>query len=138
MSHWLLAVNPTSGRGKGALLGREVAGYLSSGQISYSLVTATSAGQLRINLDRELDSRSDIAGVISVGGDGLAHIVLQSAVPRKVPIAPIPAGTGNDLVRTLGWSVEDVQDYLNFVMTHQARPIDLGLVDGEWFGNILS
>lgn len=138
MAYWLLAVNPTSGRGKGATLGREVAGYLSSHRQDYRLITANSAAQLRQNLEKQVENEPEVLGIISVGGDGLAHLVLQIATPRKIPVAPIPAGTGNDLARSLGWNINRIEDYVNFVLHEEPVAIDLGLVDGEWFANILS
>lgn len=138
MRKWLLAVNPTAGHGKGALIGKEVAGELRTRGEEYELVTANSATQLRINLESSLDKNPTVSGVISVGGDGLAHLVLQICVPRKIAFAPIPAGTGNDLVRTLGWQVDHYRSIIDFVCTNNPEKVDLGLVDGEWFANILS
>ena len=135
---WILAVNPTSGKGRGATFGREVAGILRTRDIPYQLVTANSASQMSHNLKNALETDDEITGIISVGGDGLAHLVLQHAVPQSIPLAPIPAGTGNDWVRTLGWDLHDVDVYVETVLTRSPTKIDLGLVDGEWFVNILS
>lgn len=135
---WILAVNPTSGKGKGAIFGREIAGILRGQNIEYELVTANSAKQMSLNLERALSSHHEIQAVISVGGDGLAHLVLQHVVPRGIAFAPIPAGTGNDLVRTLGWHMHQVDKYMDRVINSSPEKIDLGLVDGEWFANILS
>jgi diacylglycerol kinase (ATP) len=85
-----------------------------------------------------LTKNPDCEGVIAVGGDGLLHIVLQVVVPAQIPFTVIPAGTGNDFVRTLGWHLDDIDEQLNTVTTSSSSPIDLGLVDGEWFGAILS
>jgi diacylglycerol kinase (ATP) len=76
--------------------------------------------------------------VIAVGGDGLLHILLQRIVPAQIPFTLIPAGTGNDFVRTLGWDLQEIDEQLNSVLTTEPTAIDLGLVDGEWFGAILS
>jgi diacylglycerol kinase (ATP) len=76
--------------------------------------------------------------VIAVGGDGLAHLVIQLVAPRKIPFSVIPAGTGNDLVRAMGWSLDSITTQLDFVTTTQPTAIDLGMVDSEWFGAILS
>lgn len=134
---WLVAVNPTSGHGKGALFGVRVTDYLSSKGIKYQVFSAQSAQQLRTEIEGALDSQ-EFEGVISVGGDGLAHLILQLAVPRRIPFAIIPAGTGNDIVRTLGWSLDDLDSYLGQILSTSARSIDLGNVDSEWFAAILS
>jgi diacylglycerol kinase (ATP) len=85
-----------------------------------------------------IDKNPDSKGVIAVGGDGLLHIILQRVTPAQIPFTVIPAGTGNDFVRTLGWSLDSPDDQLLSVTTTKPASIDLGLVDGEWFGAILS
>ncbi len=137
---WAIVINPVSGGGKGAVLGREVAGYFAKHDLDYTVITATTAQKLKSNLDTFLDlpEGRNCQGVIAVGGDGLAHLVIQSVAPRRVPFTVIPAGTGNDLVRALGWDLDSITTQLNFVTTEKPTPIDLGMVDSEWFGAILS
>ena len=134
---WAIAINPIAGGGKGSEIGREVAGYFSSRGLEYSIISGTKPGILKQSLEVFLDSHS-CEGVISVGGDGLLHLILQSVVPRKVPFAVIPAGTGNDFARGVGWESSEVVEILNYVTTHPSKEFDLGLVDSEWFGVILS
>lgn len=136
---WAIVVNPVSGGGKGAVLGREVAGYFASKSLSYQVITSTTAQRLQTNLQNFLDLQGDgCQGVVAVGGDGLAHLVMQSVVPRTIPFTVIPAGTGNDFVRALGWSLLAITKQLDCVTTDAPKKIDLGLVDSEWFGAILS
>ena len=136
---WAVVVNPISGAGRGAVVGSEVAGYLASKKVLYQVITATSADKLRINLEAFLDKNSDICrGVVAVGGDGLAHLVLQLVVPRKIPFAVMPAGTGNDFVRAQGWDLQAIDRQLDAVISRPPQVIDLGLVDSEWFGAVLS
>jgi diacylglycerol kinase (ATP) len=85
-----------------------------------------------------IEKNPDSKGVIAVGGDGLLHIILQRVTPAQVPFTVIPAGTGNDFVRTLGWDLENFEAQLTAVTSNEPSSIDLGLVDGEWFGAILS
>jgi diacylglycerol kinase (ATP) len=134
---WLVAINPSSGQGKGAIFAQRVTSYLSSKGIEYQVLSADSAQTLRVELERTLDSGS-YEGILSIGGDGLAHLVLQVAVPRSIPFAVIPAGTGNDIVRTLGWSLTDLNGYLERILSTPPSAIDLGNVDSEWFAAILS
>ena len=135
---WALVINPVSGQGKGAQIGTHVAGYLNSRGISYEIIIGRNGIDQADLLQRFLDRIPDCSGVIAVGGDGLLHLVLQKITPAQVPLAMIPAGTGNDFVRTLGWSLEDVDTILEAVLTKKPRSVDLGVVDGEWFAAILS
>lgn len=134
---WALAINPTSGHGKGALAGEKVTAYFAQRKLKYQVFSSRSANGLKAELELFLDTHP-CEGVISIGGDGLAHLVLQLVVPRSIPFAVIPAGTGNDIVRSLGWSLEDSTRYLDHVTSNLATLIDLGNVDSEWFAAILS
>jgi len=134
---WAIAINPRSGHGKGAIVGQEVIQYFAQRQIQYQTFSGATADELKKDLETFLSS-NQCSGVICVGGDGLAHLVLQLVVPRSIPFAVMPAGTGNDIVRTLGWSLDDITGYLDRVINETPKPIDLGNVDSEWFAAILS
>jgi diacylglycerol kinase (ATP) len=134
---WAVVINPISGRGNGAVVGAEVTGLLTAKGIDYSLITASSANLLSDSLSRFLSS-SECEGVICVGGDGLVHLALQEVVDRKIPLAIIPAGTGNDFARSIGVNNLSVNELLEYILTTPPQRIDLGLVDSEWFAAILS
>jgi diacylglycerol kinase (ATP) len=135
---WALVINPVSGQGKGTTVGTYVAGYLNQHKISFTIVTGNSSIALGDHLRTFINKNPDCEGIIAVGGDGLMHLVIQIAVPAQIPFTVIPAGTGNDFVRTLGWSLDSLDEQLLSVTTTKPSSIDLGLVDGEWFGAILS
>ena len=135
---WALVINPVSGQGKGVTVGTYVAGFLQQRSINYTIVTGNSSVSLLGHLQTFIDKNPHCKGVIAVGGDGLLHILLQRIVPAQIPFTLIPAGTGNDFVRTLGWDLQEIDEQLNSVLTTEPSAIDLGLVDGEWFGAILS
>ena len=132
---WLLAINPTSGRGKGSVVGQQVANFLSERKIQYRIVTGANALQFQENLRKESSSASLI---IAVGGDGLLHMAIQIAAHKNLPLVTIPAGTGNDFVRALGWDPEKPLEPLWAAINSSASFIDLGNVDGEYFGAIAS
>ena len=132
---WLLAINPTSGRGKGAIVGQQVANFLSERKIQYRIVTGANALQFQENLRKESSSGS---GVIAVGGDGLLHMAIQVAADTNLPLVTVPAGTGNDFVRALGWEPEKPLEPLWAAINENPTLIDLGNVDGEYFGAIAS
>jgi diacylglycerol kinase (ATP) len=135
---WALVINPVSGQGKGAVVGKYVAGFLNRKSVPYTIVTGNSSFALSSHLQFFLDSSTECDGVIAVGGDGLLHIVLQKVIPANIPIAIIPAGTGNDFVRSLGWDLDDIDVQLENVLSNAPEQFDAGLVDGEWFASVLS
>jgi diacylglycerol kinase (ATP) len=135
---WALVINPVAGQGKGTTVGTYVAGLLSQRKIPYTIVTGNSSIVLGDHLASFIEKYPDTPGVIAVGGDGLFHNILQRLVPAQIPVAVIPAGTGNDFVRTLGWDLDSYDAQLQAVTSLQPTAIDLGLVDGEWFAAILS
>lgn len=135
---WALVINPVSGQGKGTTVGTYVAGYLNQNKISFTIVTGNSSIALSLHLQTFIEKNPECEGVIAVGGDGLMHIIVQIVVPSQIPFTIIPAGTGNDFVRSLGWSLDALDAQLVSVITSKPASIDLGLVDGEWFGAILS
>jgi len=83
---WAIVINPVSGGGRGAILGREVAGYFDSKSLPHQVITSTTAQNLESKFKEFLDLQGDgCEGVIAVGGDGLAHLVMQQVAPRAIP-----------------------------------------------------
>lgn len=134
---WLVVINPHSGNGRGANVALKVTQYLSSRGVEYQSLASSSARELSEDLYQAI-AINNYEGVMAVGGDGLAHLVLQQVVPVQLPFLIVPAGTGNDFVRSIGWSLENIEPLLERALKEPPQPIDLGNVDSEWFGAILS
>jgi diacylglycerol kinase (ATP) len=90
------------------------------------------------SLVRESLQSGETTRLLSVGGDGLFHLLLQFAIEFKVPLAIAPGGTGNDFYRTLGWFDYELADYLEHLISTEPTLVDVGVVDGEYFGAVLS
>jgi len=83
---------------------------------------------------REALRGADGRRVVVVGGDGTVHAVAQSlhdlGLLRHVgPVALVPAGTGNDLARTLGVPLDDVSTAVALALGSEGRDVDLLLDD---------
>lgn len=138
---WIIAINPNSGKGGALQVGDEVRNFLESHRLKYRWVLAPNASALSerlLELVAGQDKADPVSGIIAVGGDGLAHLVLQIAVPAKIAFALVPTGTGNDIARSMGWSQSDTRRIMERITSVPPSPIDLGIVDSEWFGAILS
>jgi diacylglycerol kinase (ATP) len=136
---WIVAVNPRAGNGRSLQISEEVQGFLANHGEESRLVIAPNGAELSLRLHEIVEhTRKNLKGIFAIGGDGLAHLVLQVAVPAQIPFVVIPAGTGNDFARSLGHSRSQLVALLRRVVTTPPRPVDLGNVDSEWFGAILS
>lgn len=72
--------------------------------------------------------------VIVVGGDGTLHSVAGAMVKCQRPLAILPAGTANDLARSLDIP-DDIDAACDVIINGKPRLIDLGSVNGEYFFN---
>jgi diacylglycerol kinase (ATP) len=134
---WLVVVNPKAGQGAAASLATQVVGYLASREISYRMISPSSAAETKSLVSESLRN-GEASRLLSVGGDGLFHLLLQLAVEFKVPLAVAPGGTGNDFYRTLGWFEHELTDYLEQLISTEPTFVDVGVADGEYFGAVLS
>lgn len=134
---WLVVVNPKAGLGAAATLATQIVGFLQSREIAYRMISPNSAAETKI-LVRDVLEKNQATKLLSVGGDGLFHLLLQLAIEFEVPLAVAPGGTGNDFYRTLGWFDRDLAEYLDHLISTQPSLVDVGVVDGEYFGAVLS
>lgn len=80
--------------------------------------------------DRVLDKRADL--VVVAGGDGTVAGVARRMVGRGVPVAVLPAGTANNIARSLGLLKKSFKELVEG--WHDARrvPLDVGIACGPW------
>ncbi len=75
---------------------------------------------------------SGAQGVITAGGDGTLHAVINwlKKISFDLPVGVINSGTSNDFAAHLNMNDEKL---LDAVATNRTRPVDLGLINGEEF-----
>ncbi|WP_380168115.1 diacylglycerol kinase family protein [Jannaschia sp. R86511] len=100
----VLLVNPSSGAGRGAVVGDAALARLRGlGHDVHPVLAPDAVGAAR--LAREAVTR-DGAGrcdaLVVVGGDGVVHLGVQVLAGSDVPLGVVPAGTGNDIARAWG------------------------------------
>jgi diacylglycerol kinase (ATP) len=124
-----LIVNPTAGNGKAQRLFEAISPYLNHEDVE--VVQTTHPGHAT-QLAREMSERDD-ATVISLGGDGTHHEVINGLMPAAKPVfAVLPAGTGNDFVRLLSYP-KTPRDMLETALRGPEMRIDIGQVNSEYF-----
>ncbi len=70
--------------------------------------------------------------IIVCGGDGTVRSCAEALLGTGVPLAIIPAGTGNLLARNLEIPM-DFSDALDTALSGERMPIDTGVANGETF-----
>jgi YegS/Rv2252/BmrU family lipid kinase len=128
----LLVINPASRRGQ------DCAAALSQACARVGLQSATVIPANRADVSgviRHYAPTSDC--VIIAGGDGTLNAAAQGLLDVGLPFGIIPAGTANDLARTLDLPLE-VDACLDVISRGRTRRIDLGLVNGKPFFNVAS
>ncbi len=82
--------------------------------------------------------RDGADGLVVVGGDGVVHLALQLLAGTDVPLGIVPAGTGNDVARTLGLDRRNPRTAANAVIAGRTRTLDLAAADGHRVASVLA
>jgi diacylglycerol kinase (ATP) len=69
--------------------------------------------------------------VIAAGGDGTVRAAAEGLHEAGIPLALLPAGTGNLLARNMELTLSDIPDSVRTAFTGHDRRIDLGIVEIE-------
>lgn len=80
-------------------------------------------------------SEADCSGVVAVGGDGTAFEVACGLMNSNVPMGIIPAGTGNDFIKTVGIPKKPMAA-LELILQGKPRPVDVGGLNDRLFLNV--
>lgn len=75
--------------------------------------------------------------VVICGGDGSISSAAPSVIESALPLGIIPAGTANDLARTLSIPL-DFAAAADVIIAGHKRQIDVGMVNGHAFFNVAS
>jgi len=128
----LMIINPKAGRTKSreplfdACVAFSQAGYLLSVRTTRSPADA-------VRIAAEEGAKFDV--VVAVGGDGTAYEVACGLLNTGVALGIIPVGTGNDFIKTIA-TPRKPMEALDFILTHPARPADVGRLNERMFLNV--
>lgn len=128
--NYLFLVNPCAGGGKGKLVWQQINTFLAANrQIQFDHVISQYAGHPR-ELAMQAAQQTDRDCLIVVGGDGTLHEaitgLMKSQQKDPLPVAYIPAGTGNDFARGYGISTKPLQALQQILTNQHAHVINIG------------
>lgn len=124
--------NPTAGNGRGRKIGQEIEKRLLEQHYACHLEMTKAPGHATELAYAAAQSGAET--VLAIGGDGTAVEVARGLIGTPAALGVIPAGTGNDFIKTLGLP-KDPLAALDFVLAHPARDTDVGDVNGRPFLN---
>jgi len=84
-----------------------------------------------------LDNKDKIDCVVIAGGDGTLNAAAPGLLSSALPLGIVPAGTANDLARTLGIP-DDPIEALDIIARGEERRVDIGRVNDHLFFNVAS
>jgi diacylglycerol kinase (ATP) len=135
-----LVVNPTSGKGRGASIGAEVAGRLRAEGHEVIDLSDQTAAAARDRAAAGIAAGLDVLAV--TGGDGMVNLGVNLCAGTATALAIVAAGTGNDIARALGLPVHDPLGAARVIASGTVRTIDAGRhTDAQgtshWFAGVL-
>jgi diacylglycerol kinase (ATP) len=116
-----LVVNPVAGGNRGAQVGAEVISLLSQSEHSINNLSGANLIEARANAESAMGANS-IDALVFVGGDGMAHLGTNLCAGKNIPMALIPAGTGNDAAAMLGMPLTDTAQSVRLVLEGLVSP----------------
>jgi diacylglycerol kinase (ATP) len=95
-----LAVNPTSGQGRGLRAGEVAAARFRAAGVEVEELAGKDVDDLRGQVRTAI--KGGVDALVVVGGDGMVHLGVTEVAGTPTPLGIIAAGTGNDVARALG------------------------------------
>ena len=134
MSLLTLIVNPTAGNGYALKMEEPIRQELEKRGVAHTILRTEYPGHATV-LARRAAQEADCTGVVSVGGDGTAFEVACGLMGTDAPLGVIPAGTGNDFVKTVGIPRKPMAA-LEKILSGAPRPVDVGSMNDRLFLNV--
>src|SRR5712692_10020839 len=123
----IILLNPAAGRRRGRRKLRRALEVLRRAGVHVEIRESRDARHLVELARRATDERPDV--VVSAGGDGTHHYVLNGLAGSEVPLGLLSLGSGNDLANGLGIPTEPVAA-AETLLRGQTRQIDLARAGG--------
>ena len=126
-------INPVAGHGRSVRVMDKLCVYLNAQGVEYDTAFSLRPGHT-VNIARKASTKGYDA-LVSVGGDGTIRELLEGMYGSGAVIGIIPAGTGNDFIKSLGIP-KDPLEALKIILDGKRRTIDAGQINRRMFLNV--
>jgi diacylglycerol kinase (ATP) len=130
---FIILLNPKAGRGRARLVLRKALEGLRREGIEIDAQESRDAQHL-LGLARQAAGEKPDA-IVSLGGDGTHHYVINGIIGSGIPLGIIPCGSGNDLAKGLGIPTQ-ARAAAELLRAGNTRRVDLGQVGNTVYGCI--
>ncbi len=127
-------LNPVAGSGYAVETMSRLESVLREQNLPYRVFRTERPGHAG-ELARALAADPEVQAVVSVGGDGTSFEVAGGMAGSACPLGIIPAGTGNDFIKSAGIP-KDPLAALEVFLRRRASPVDLGILNSRCFLNV--
>ncbi|NLB90982.1 MAG: diacylglycerol kinase family lipid kinase [Clostridiales bacterium] len=128
-----IIVNPIAGNGMAHNVGKQLYQLLQDKRIPFSFEQTTHPGHATQIAAQA--AKKGIGTVLSVGGDGTAYEVASGLVNTDCALGIIPAGTGNDIIKTLSFPKKPIEA-LETILQGKKKKMDIGKINDQFFLNV--
>jgi len=126
----LFIVNPVAGRNNCFKIWNDIKAHI---EYSHDFILTKAPGEAT-NI-AEYAVRQGFKRVVTVGGDGTVSEVVNGIVGNDLELGIIPAGSGNDFIKTLKVPQNPI-DALAVIKNGYSQMVDLGKYDKGYFINV--
>jgi YegS/Rv2252/BmrU family lipid kinase len=133
MKKFKLIANPVSGTHRSRHIAAQVVELLGKRNVAYDLEFTTSpkhAAEIALRSCKGFDA------IVAIGGDGTVHEIAGTMLDCETPLGIVPAGSGNDLIKSLGIP-NSVHAAVDILVAGRTRVIDVGNINGLCFVNVV-
>lgn len=131
---YLFILNPVAGKGRSLKIFDEVKRIFDQAGAEYDVWRTEYAGHAKELAAKAADM--EYKNIVSVGGDGTLLEVATGIFGKNCNLGVIPAGTGNDFVRSLGIGA-DYHEAARVILSGSLRNVDIGAtMENNYFVNV--
>ncbi len=131
MKKYKLIANPAAGRGRSSKLIASIAETFRKKNAAFDLDFTKGPGDAA-RIARE--SGGEFDAIVVIGGDGSINDILPGMLFSERPLGIVPAGSGNDFVKTLNIS-GGLERAVDIILQGETRVVDVGKINERFFAN---
>lgn len=127
---YVVLVNPKAGNNQGVKRWEQLEKVFVSKKMAYEVFVTASEQETR-EVVWEFKDKNTVTAFIVIGGDGTVHTVIQDVAGSDIPIAVLPAGSGNDLARVFKLT-KNPSKLAEAILKQEVRKLDVLHVNGNY------